>query len=50
MLDHADSSGFVVQNSVRANPDDRVVVDGVPISDRAGQLIGFIIAGCLMAA
>jgi hypothetical protein len=35
---------------VRANPDDRVVVDEVPISGRVGPSIGYVIAGCLTAA
>jgi hypothetical protein len=48
--DHADSSGFIVRISVRANPDDRVVVDGVPIGGHARPSIGFVIAGCLTAA
>jgi hypothetical protein len=45
--DHVDSSGFVVRISLRANPDDRVVIDGVPISGHAGPSIEFIVAGCL---
>jgi hypothetical protein len=49
-LDHADSSGFVVQISARDNPDDRVVIDGVPIGGRAGPPIRFVITGCLTAA
>jgi hypothetical protein len=48
--DHADSLGFVVQISLRANPDDRVVIDGVPIGGRVGPSIGFVIASCLMTA
>jgi hypothetical protein len=48
MPDHGDSSGFVAWISLRANPDDRVVIDGVSISGRAEPSIGFIIAGCLM--
>jgi hypothetical protein len=48
--DHADSLGFVVRISLRANPDDRVVIDGVPIGGRARPLIGFIVAGCLTVA
>jgi hypothetical protein len=42
--------GFVVQISVRANPDDQVVVDVVPIGGCDGPLIGFVVAGCLMIA
>jgi hypothetical protein len=41
--------GFVAWISLRANPDDRVVVDGVSIGGRAGPLIRFIVANCLMA-
>jgi hypothetical protein len=33
------SSGFIVWISVRANPDDRVVVDKVPIDGRVGPSI-----------
>jgi hypothetical protein len=47
--DLADSSSFVVQISLSVNPDDRVVVDGVLISGRAGPSIGFVVAGCLTA-
>jgi hypothetical protein len=47
---HADSSGFVVWISLRANPDDQVVIDGVPISGRTGPSIEFVIVGCLTAA
>jgi hypothetical protein len=49
-LDHVDSSGFVVRISPRANPKDRIVVDGVIIGSRVKLPIGFVIAGCLMAA
>jgi hypothetical protein len=38
------SSGFIVQISVRANPDDRIVVDEVPIDGRVGPSIRFFIA------
>jgi hypothetical protein len=48
--DHADSLGFIVRISLRANPDDQVVIDGVPIDGRAGPSIGFIVAACLTAA
>jgi hypothetical protein len=48
--DHADSSSFIVRILVRANLDDRVVVDGVLIGGRARPSIGFVIAGCLTAA
>jgi hypothetical protein len=34
----------------KANPDDQVVVDGVPIGGRTGPSIEFIVAGCLMTA
>jgi hypothetical protein len=34
---------------MRANPDDRVVVDEVPIVGRIGQSIGSVLAGCLTA-
>jgi hypothetical protein len=46
MPDHVDSSGFVVWLLLRANPDDRVVIDGVSIGGRGGLSIGFVIAGC----
>jgi hypothetical protein len=49
MSDHADSSGFVVQISQRANPEDWVVVDGILIDDFVGPSIGSIVAGCLAA-
>jgi hypothetical protein len=32
---------------VRANPDDRVVVDEVPIGGRVEPSIGYVITGCL---
>jgi hypothetical protein len=51
-IDHfliAYSSGFIVRISVRANPDDRVVNDEVPISGPVGPSIGSVIAGCLTA-
>jgi hypothetical protein len=35
--------------SVRANPDDQVVVDDVPIVGRVGPSIGSVVAGCLTA-
>jgi hypothetical protein len=44
------SLGFIVQISVRTNPDDRVVIDEVPIGGRVGPSIGFVVAGCLTAA
>jgi hypothetical protein len=47
--DHADSSGFVVRISLRANLNDRVVVDGVPIDGRIGPSIGFVVPDCLTA-
>jgi hypothetical protein len=48
--DHANSSDFVAWISLRVNPDDRVVIDGVLISGRAGPLIGFVVADCLTTA
>jgi hypothetical protein len=45
-----DSSGFVVRISLRANPNDLVVIDGVPIGGRAGLSIRFVVAGCLTIA
>jgi hypothetical protein len=48
-LNHVYSSGFVVRISLRANPEDRVVIDGVLIDGCAGLLIRFIIAGWLTA-
>jgi hypothetical protein len=50
MPDHTDSLDFIVQISLRTNPDDRVVVEGVPIDGRDGPSIGFIVAGCLTTA
>jgi hypothetical protein len=35
---------------VRANPDDRVVIDDVPIGGRVGPSIGSVIVGCLIIA
>jgi hypothetical protein len=35
---------------VRANPDDWVVVDEVPIGGRVGLSIGSVVVGCLTAA
>jgi hypothetical protein len=35
---------------MRANPDDRVVVDEVPIGGRVRPSIGFVIAGWLTTA
>jgi hypothetical protein len=52
-IDHwsnAYSSGFIVRILVRVNPDDRVVVDEVPIGGRIGPSIGFIVASCLTTA
>jgi hypothetical protein len=49
-LDHVDSSGFVVRISLRANLDDRVVIDGVSIDGHVGPSIRFVVAGCLTAA
>jgi hypothetical protein len=50
MLDHVDSFGFVVRISLRANPEDRVVVDGVPIGVRVRPSIGSVVFDCLTAA
>jgi hypothetical protein len=50
MSDHVDSSGFVVQISLRANPKDQVVIDGVLIGGRAGLSIGFVVADYLTTA
>jgi hypothetical protein len=35
---------------VRANPDDRVVLDEVMIVGRVGPSIGSVVAGCLTTA
>jgi hypothetical protein len=50
MLDHADSLGFVVRISLRANPEDWVVVDGVPIGGHVGPSISSVVAGWLTVA
>jgi hypothetical protein len=50
MPDHADSLGFVIRISLRVNPDDQVVINGVPIGGRAGLSIRFVVVGCLMTA
>jgi hypothetical protein len=42
--DHVDSSSFLVQFSPRANSEDRVVIDGVPIGGRVGPSIRSVIA------
>jgi hypothetical protein len=47
--DHADSSSFVVRFSLKANPNDQVVVDEVSIGGRVGPSIGYVVAGCLIA-
>jgi hypothetical protein len=44
--DHANSLGFIVRISLRANLDDRVVVDEVPIDGHVEPLIEYVIAGC----
>jgi hypothetical protein len=44
------SSGFIVRISVRANPDDRVVIDEVSIGGRVRPSIRSVVAGCLTAA
>jgi hypothetical protein len=46
MPDHVDSLDFVIRISLRANLDDRLVVNGVPIGGRAGLSIGFVVASC----
>jgi hypothetical protein len=38
------SSAFIIRISVRANPDDRVVVDEVLIGGRVGLSIRFFVA------
>jgi hypothetical protein len=38
------SSGFIIRISVRANPNDRVVIDEVPIGGHVGSLIRFFVA------
>jgi hypothetical protein len=43
------SSGFIIRISVRANLNDQVVIDEVPIGGRVGPSIGSIVAGCLTA-
>jgi hypothetical protein len=48
MPDHADSLGFIVRISLRANSDDRVVINRVTIGGHAGLSIGFVIVGWLM--
>jgi hypothetical protein len=48
--DHADFLSFVIRISPRANPDDRVVVDGVLIIGHAGLSIEFVVAGCMTIA
>jgi hypothetical protein len=48
--DHANSSCFIVQIPLRANRDDQVVIDGVPIGGHARLSIRFVVAGCLTAA
>jgi hypothetical protein len=42
--------GFAVQISLKANPDDRVLVDGIPIGGRAGPSIRFVVVDCLTTA
>jgi hypothetical protein len=50
MPDHADSLGFIVRISLRANPEDQVVIDGVPIDSHVRLSVRFVVAGCLTAA
>jgi hypothetical protein len=44
--DHVDSSDFLVRISPRANPKDRVVIDGVLIDGRVGLSIRSVVASC----
>jgi hypothetical protein len=44
------SSGFIIRISVRANPDDWVVIDEVPIDGHVRPSIGSVVPGCLIAA
>jgi hypothetical protein len=44
------SSCFIVRISVRANPDDRVVVDEVTIGGHVGPSIRSVVTGCPIAA
>jgi hypothetical protein len=44
------SLGFIVRISVRANPDDRVVIDEVLIGGYFRPSIGSVVAGCLTTA
>jgi hypothetical protein len=44
------SSGFIVRISMRANPDDWVVVDEVPIGGHVGASTGSVVTGCLTTA
>jgi hypothetical protein len=46
----ADLSTFIVQISLRANSDNRVVIDGVPMSGHAGPLIKCLVSSCLTVA
>jgi hypothetical protein len=50
MPNHANSSGFIVRISLRANSEGRVVVDGLTIDGHAGLSIGFVVTGCLTVA
>jgi hypothetical protein len=45
--DQANSLGFVVWISSRANLEDWIAVDGVLIDSSARLSIGFVVAGCL---
>jgi hypothetical protein len=44
------SLGFIVRISVRANPDDRVVIDEVLIGGYFRPSIRSVVAGCLTTA
>jgi hypothetical protein len=48
--DHVDSSCFIVWISLRANLDDRIVIDGVSIVGHPRLSIGFVVASRLTAA
>jgi hypothetical protein len=41
--DHVDSSGFVVWISLRTNPDNRLIIDGVPIDGHVWPWIRFVV-------
>jgi hypothetical protein len=41
---------MLIRISLRANPDDRLVINRVLINGHVGLSIGFVVACCLMAA